>query len=132
MWNPTPGSRYGILLCAAATVVWSVRTLWLWKRGRSWDPQGCGPCKTLHRWISQGILVVDSQKDLAVVFLNKGDGVLILPRREWTWNPTLSEVAFRCLVQVQTRTSVLVLVSVVFVLLGSVVVVLFLCFCSLL
>lgn len=48
-----------------------------------------------------------SQEDLTVVFRNKGDGVLLLPRREWTRNLTPSEVALCCLVQVQTQASVL-------------------------
>ena len=38
--------------------------------------------------------VRDSQKGLAVLWQSEGDQVLFLPEREWTRNPTPSEVAF--------------------------------------
>jgi hypothetical protein len=59
----------------------------------------------------------ESQESLAVVFQNEGDRVLLLPGREWTWNPTPSEVAFGWLFKSKCGYVCLdVLVSVVFVL----------------
>ena len=57
----------------------------------------------------------ESQESLAVVFQNEGDRVLLLPGREWTWNPTPSEVAFGWLFKSKCGYVCLdVLVSVVF------------------
>nr|AAQ96262.1 LRRGT00049 [Rattus norvegicus] len=88
-------SGCGIPLCAAA---FEIRKDPLAAEGGT--PRACKlqPLEDVPRAEnSRESLAVGSQEDLTVVFWNKGDGVLFLPRRERTKNPTPSEVKFGCL-----------------------------------
>lgn len=77
--------------------LWFVRTLWLRKGGRP-GPARLQPLEDVPRAEnSRESPAMDSQEDLTLVFWNKGDRMLLLPRREWTRNPTPSEVEFGCL-----------------------------------
>ena len=97
--------------------LWSVRTPWLRKGGRP-GPARLQPLEDVPRAEnSRESLAMDSQEDLTLVFWNKGDGVLLLPRRERMKNSTLSEVVFGCLFKYRHGQVCLdVLVSVVCIL----------------
>lgn len=61
--------------------------------------------------------VRDSQEDLTLAFQNEGDEILLFLKREWTWNPAPSEVAFGWLFKSKRgRVSLDVLVSLVSIL----------------